>query len=268
MTSYLAPGGPAWYLCRSRGWVFSFYDAPHPTLTVLPRRPTPLLLARAGVRQGEQLPPTGSTAWPALTAPGRPRFTQIPTLWRHWLWWRRNLYREHLRRGDLSYLADPPDPAAPRASLPAPLDLTDDDHYASLLAASMAGDLWVRRYRGLRRRRLTVHTAPPRPAGVRRTLFWAHRSHADLTWAPRPPRPAHIRARRGRRRTTAIKSTLLILFLGPIGLLMLLLGFGRARPPGPHYLPPPQPWPRSTMPGGIQHYATYWHTTGYKYHRF
>ena len=66
MTSYLAPGGPAWYLCRSRGWVFSFYDAPHPTLTVLPRRPTPLLLARAGVRQGEQLPPTGSTAWPAL----------------------------------------------------------------------------------------------------------------------------------------------------------------------------------------------------------
>ena len=269
MSTYLAPGTPAWYLCRDGGWVFTWADSPHPP-ALLPRRPTPLLLAQAGVSQRQHLPPPGpATDWLTLK-PGHVRLSQLPDLWRHWLWWRRNLDRAHLRRGDLIALVNDPRPTVYAPSAPQRLDLTREHHYAHLVNTALACDLWVRRYRGPRRRRVTIATSPPGPTGLRRTLLWAHHPRADLTWAPRPPHPPDVRAartaRRRRRRRTAVKSTLLILLLGPIGLLMVLLGLGRHKPSTLCYLPPSPPLtPRI---GSVQDYATYWHTTGYKYHRW
>jgi hypothetical protein len=84
----------------------------------------------------------------------------------------------------------------------------------------MTTDLWVRR--GPFRRRITLAVTPPCGPGLRRTLLWAHHPRANLSWAPRPPRPEV----RDRRATLLIRALLLITF-GPIGLLMIAAGVGQ-----------------------------------------
>jgi hypothetical protein len=92
----------------------------------------------------------------------------------------------------------------------------------------MTTDLWLRR--GPFRRRITLAVTPPCGPGLRRTLRWAHHPRANLSWAPRPPRPEV----RDRRATLLIRALLLITF-GPIGLLLILAGVGKVGPAQPSY---------------------------------
>ena len=119
MSSYLDPRGAAWSLCRGGGWMFTWTDSPHPP-SILSPRPTPLLLARAGVSRHQHLPPTlAAEYWLTTFKPGHVPLAQLPDLWRHWLWWRRNLDRVHLDRGDLVALVDDPRPAVDAPQRPA-----------------------------------------------------------------------------------------------------------------------------------------------------
>lgn len=223
----LAPEVPqfGWSMCTHRSWTFTYTDSPFPAAVALDR-PTPWRLARAGVAMAQPLPPTHNPTWWAQNPP-RARLTQLGALWRCWRWWHTHLDRVTLRRGDLSAITPAGPPATWTSTGPWKINLADEQHYHWLITTTLTSDLWVRR--SPRRRRRTITPQPPSPASRWRTLRWAHHPRGDLTWAPRPPRPAAALARRRRRIKTAINRTLLILLLGPLGLLLVLYGVGSGR---------------------------------------